>query len=163
MCFKACFCKSLRKCWQDARFYTRFLQTLALTDFKMGIYFVHFRGSSLFFHPCYKSSPNTWPGSAGPAGESQPQPCGSARSGLPCIRLQPLASLIIPRVGEVCLTDKSKQLCNKSQQQMNFQGRTSLGKFIAFSVINKVTHSTFHLDEKFKISEGKIILPAEES
>lgn len=34
MCFKACFCKSLRKCWQDTRFYTRFLQTLALTGFK---------------------------------------------------------------------------------------------------------------------------------
>jgi len=57
--------------------------------------------------------------------------------------------------------DKSKQLCNKSQGQTNFLGRTSLCKYIALLVINKVTSSAFHLDEKFKISKGKITLQAE--
>lgn len=81
----------------------------------------------------------------------------------PSLMDPPLPSLIVPRVCRVWLLDKSKQLCGKSQGQTNFQGRASLCKFITFSAINKVTHSTFHLDEKFKISEGTIARPAEKS
>lgn len=89
------------------------------------------------------------PGSPGVGREYLSQSCGFSQSRLPCIIFQLLSSLIIPTVGKVWLVEKSKQLCNKSQGKTNFLGRPSLCIYIAFSVINKVINSAFHLDEKF--------------
>ena len=89
------------------------------------------------------------PGSPDAGREYLSQSCGFSQSRLPCIIFQLLSNLIIPTVGKVWLVDESKQLCNKSQGQTNFLGRPSLCIYIAFSVINKVINSAFHLDEKF--------------
>lgn len=150
-CFKACFANPAKNVG-EALIFICFLQTLAFTDFTMRISF--FPSPSLFFvfseHLPHVSQAPVENMGAAPPHQDYP------------VIFHLLAGLIIASVGKVWLVDKSK-LYNKSQGQTNFLGRTSFCKFTAFSVINKVTNRTFHLDEKFRISEGKIALQAEES